>query len=122
MADGVLRDGEQDAGEQPEPSKAGHPRDVTQDFGLHGESHGEGGFIDVFGVAGTPVDAHQVPGVAFEEDFEVGGAGVAPGDGGEDAAFGREDGQASALFGEQGRGLLAGDVVGDELGFGRANT
>ena len=44
--------------------------------------------LDVFGGSGAAVDAEHVSGVAFEEDFQVGGAGVAAGEGGEDAALG----------------------------------
>ena len=69
-------------------------------------------------VAAFAVDDEQVAGVAFEEDFEVGGAGVAAGDGGEDAALGGEHGQAAALFGEQGGGGFGGDVVGDQPRYG----
>jgi hypothetical protein len=60
------------------------------------------------------VDAQQVAGVALEEHLEVGCGGVAPGDGGEDAAFGGEHGETAVLLGEQGPGGFGGDVVGDE--------
>ncbi len=66
-----------------------------------------------------PVDAQHVARVPFEKHFEVGGAGVASGEGGEDAAFGGQHRQAPALLGWQGGGPFRGDVVGHEAGFDR---
>ena len=81
---------------------------------MDGEAEGEGGFVDEFGVAAAAVDAEHGAGVALEEDLEVGDAGVAAGQGGEDAALVGQDGEASALFGEESGGGLGGDVVGDQ--------
>ena len=89
-------------------------RDVAQDLGLDREAEGERGPVDVLGRADLAVDAEHVAGVALEEHLQVGGPGVAAGEGGEDAALGRQDGEPAALLGEQGGGLFAGDVVGDE--------
>ncbi len=114
-ADQGLGQGVEEAGEQAAAVEALVAGDVFQDGGLQGQAHGQGGVFDVF-AAGLPVDLEQVSGVAFEEDLHVGGAaGVAAGDGVEDAALGGEHRQASSLFGEQGGDGFGGGVVGDQL-------
>lgn len=113
-ADGVLRQGVEDAGEQPAGSEAGHAGDLAQHVRLDREAEGQGGVGDVFGGTALAVDPEQITGMTFEEHLKVGRSGVAPGDGGKDPSLGGQDGQPAALFGEQAAGGLGGHVVGDQ--------
>jgi hypothetical protein len=56
--------------------------------------------VDVFAPV-LAIYSGQVAGMAFEEDVQVGGAGVAAGEDGEDPALWGEDRESAALLGEQ---------------------
>ncbi len=110
--------GVEEPGEQASPVGPLDLADGVQDVRLDGQAHGDGGVLDVLGVAGLAVDAGHVAGVALEEDAHVGDAGVASGDDLEDLALGGQDRDPSVLLGEEAGQALGRDVVGDELRLG----
>src|SRR5205814_919536 len=105
-------------GQEASAEEAGSGAQVAQDLGLDGEADGEGGVGDDLAGAADAIDDDGIAGVAFEVVIEVGGAGggVSSGDEIEDAAFGAEDGDASALLVQQHGESLGGAIVDDEAG------
>ena len=69
----------------------------------------------MLGFAALAVDAQQGAGVPFEEDLKVRRSAVPASEGGEDSALVGQHRQPATLLGQQRRGRLGGDVVGDEL-------
>ncbi|HZO30881.1 MAG TPA: hypothetical protein VFH48_33340 [Chloroflexota bacterium] len=64
----------EEAGEEASAVKAGAGDEAAEDFGLDGETDGEGGVGDDLAWSGDAVQHDGVTGVAFEEVVEVGGA------------------------------------------------